>query len=845
MTSISPLPLNDAWPSIFEALQSHRNLVLVAEPGAGKTTRFPPLLLKSGLIESSRSIVMLEPRRLAARAAASRIAFEESWSVGSEIGYQVRFENRIGPQTKIEVLTEGLLTRRLQNDSELKKVGAVILDEFHERSIHTDIAIGLLLELQELSRPDLRIIVMSATLDAEKVASFLGNAPIVRVPGRHYDVSVTNQPKPLSLKTDLGFVEDTAELVLDIASGRKKRAGDVLVFLPGAREIRDVGAAVQAKLPSDFVCVPLHGGLTLSEQDTAIRPAPSGKSKIVLATNIAESSLTIDGVGTVVDTGLARIVRSDSAGFARLQLSRISMASATQRAGRAGRQFAGYCYRQWSKIDEASMPDFEQPEILRADLTETLLFLFNQGIGPETFTWFESPQPQAVREAITTLEDLGFLKDGGITANGREAVKLPLPVRPARLLLEAQRSGHGKLGAELAALLTERDLLQRSTQNKNFSESDVLLRLRALRGREGDPATRESILRVARQLEDVVGRIGIPAKKSGFLSGDEDDVVLKLVMLSHPDRICRRRRSGESSALMVGGKGVQLHPSSSVAHSEFFVAISSMEGRQTNLRSDPTIAIASRIDREWLEECFGRSIGKFDRTAYNRETESVISETFLAYRDLPLEEPRQKKLDTDAAFSVLLQACLDDWDRLSARIPDIDALRQRLDFLRSELGDDVPTIDEATIRATLEELCFGATRMSEIEARDPYGAFLRHLPVSTVSLLKKEAPERLKVPSGSEIRVHYPNGRAPYIEVRIQEVFGWIESPKLARGRVNLQLHLLGPNFRPVQVTSDLASFWKSGYAEVRKELRARYPKHSWPEDPLTAKAEAKGRPRS
>ncbi|MES2855448.1 MAG: ATP-dependent helicase HrpB [Bdellovibrionota bacterium] len=845
-----PLPLNDAWPALQEALAKHKNLVLVAEPGAGKTTRFPPLLLKSGLIDSNRSIIMLEPRRLAARAAASRIASEEGWSVGEEIGYQVRFENRIGPRSRIQVLTEGLLMRKFQKDPELSNVGAVILDEFHERSIHTDVAIGLLLEMQELSRPDLRIIVMSATLDAEKVSRYLGDCPIVRVPGRHFDVKIQNHSKPLNLKTDRQFVSEMADAVVDVATGKRERAGDILVFLPGAREIREVLFQVQPRLPSGFAVVPLHGNLNLKDQDTAIRPL-AGHTKIVLSTNIAESSLTIDGMGTVIDSGLARIVRTDAAGFSRLQLTRISMASATQRAGRAGRQFAGLCYRMWSKLDEPSMPELELPEILRTDLTDTILFLVEHGIKPETFSWFEAPSPVAIKETLKTLQRLGLIESNSLTPLGRAAAKLPLPVRAAKLLIEAAQMGRAKLGAELAAILTERDVLgnSRSAGSSGGIESDILIRLSALRGSGGDPAARDNALKVARQLEDQVKALNLPKRtansdKTGA-SESEDVIATKLILFSHSDRVCRRRRENEPSALMVGGKGVQIAPSSSVQHAEFFVALATMEGKNSSLRSDPLISMASKIEKGWLEESFPGAVKKVSRTRFDSETDAVISENFLGFEDLPLQEPHLGRANSDDAFPILVEACMLNWDKWFGSNEEIVSVVDRIEFLKKYLGaDGIDDFDADRKRTALEEVCFGSVKLSEVKARDLRGAITRTLSPQTVSLLSNDAPEKIRVPSGSEIKVHYPSDRQPYIEVRIQEVFGWTSSPKLARGAVNLQVHLLGPNYRPVQVTSDLASFWRTGYLEVRKELRSRYPKHSWPEDPLTAKAEAKGRPR-
>lgn len=853
-----PLPLDNAWTELRQALEAHRNLVLVAEPGAGKTTRFPPALLRSGLVPDGKKILMLEPRRLAARASAGRIAEEQGWSLGNEVGYRVRFENKTSRSTRLEIVTEGLLARRLQSDPELSDIGAVILDEFHERSLHTDLAIGLLAELQSLARPDLRLIVMSATLDAEKVSSFLEDAPVVSVKGRAHPVDVHHDRAPIGLGTGPDFLDRVASVCSDLIEGRLRREGDVLVFLPGAREIRGVaeriGSIARAR---GFDCFELHGSLGLEEQDRAIRKI-EGRSKFVLATNIAETSLTLDGVGTVVDTGLARVLRTDALGFPRLALSRISLASATQRTGRAGRQGPGLCYRLWSKIDESAFPAFEQPEIFRADLGEALLTLLSQGVrDPEAFTWFEKPDSSSLRFALATLSDLGFRdpRSGALTTDGKEALKLPLPPRPARLLLEAAKIGETTLGARLAALLTEKDPVSRGADLKRGAsiESDVVLRLHLLESRNGHSVDRfaaANVARVAQALEAAAGRVTVSSltPASRWLKGpNQDETAMRLLLASHPDRVARRRRPSEPTARLVGGKGVQLANFSAVERSELFVAIDSYEpaGSRggTSARGDAQISIASRIEREWLEGLFGSSIAKDSKISFDPESRAVQKLTATFYRDLAIEEPHVSRPTADEALPVLLAEAEQRWDTLFAgKTGDsqLSSVFERLSFLQRELAIEVSASHEQR-RAFLEEVCYGATRLSDVLAKDLTEAYLRHLPDSVRGLLREEAPESIPVPTGNRMKVHYPEERAPFIEVRIQEIFGWLKSPRLARGKVPVQLHLLGPNFRPVQVTSDLESFWKNGYTEVRKELRSRYPKHSWPEDPLTAKPEAKG----
>lgn len=853
------LPLDLSWPEIHASLKGHRNLVLVAEPGAGKTTRFPPLLLKSGLVPDGQSILMLEPRRLAARASAARIAEEQGWTLGREVGYQVRFENRTTPSTRLKVLTEGLLGRRLQSDPELRDVGVVILDEFHERSQHTDLALGLLFELQQLSRPDLRIVVMSATLDAASVSKFLSDAPVVSVPGRTFPVTVHHGNRPLTLESGPALFDRVSEAVLNCVEGALPREGDILVFLPGTREIRGVRECIQDRAArAGFDTVELHGSLTLEDQDRAIRKSAAGaRGKIVLATNIAETSLTIDGIGTVIDSGLARVARSDAAGFTRLGLSRISLASATQRTGRAGRQGPGVSHRLWSRIDESSMPAFEQPEILRTDLTEPLLLLLAQGTrDPENFSWFERPPVTGLRAAMQTLEELGFQRGGELTDDGRAALKLPLSPRPAKLVLESLAVGAVDLGSELAALVTERDIVMRSTDLKRQAtvESDVLLRWHLLKepgARDVDRFAKQTCLRAAEQIERIARELPRPPAKRPRTGAENagDELGERLLLRAYPDRLARRRRAGEPSAKMIGGKGIRLAPFSAVERAEFFVALDSMEAPpNANIpKNEVVVSMASKVELAWIEEAFKPFITQKTETVFDRDTRQVLDHTASFLRDLPLSEPKVKRADVDAAHAVLVEACLENWDVWFASRDDLSSVEGRLAFLAANGSIDESEAAAAAAAKTefLNEAVFGTTKLDEVLNRPLAEIYLRHLPPAIQSLLKSEAPDRMHVPSGSEIKVHYPIDRTPYIEVRIQELFGWTSSPKLAKGRISLLLHLLGPNYRPMQVTSDLASFWQTGYPEVRKELRARYPKHSWPDDPLTAKPEAKGRRRT
>lgn len=864
------LPLDLAWPEIEAALRSHRNLVLVAEPGAGKTTRFPPLLFRSNLVPEGQKILMLEPRRLAARASAQRIADEQSWKLGlSEVGYQVRFDNRMTEQTRLQVITEGLLAKRLQSDPELKDVGCVILDEFHERSQHTDLALGILYEMQQLARPDLRIVVMSATLDAEAVSRFLshgpGFAPIIKVPGRTFPVEIRHRKRPLALDVGPEALDQIANLLRDLMDGTQDRIGDVLVFLPGAREIRQVCERL-APTTDRFgcVCIELHGSLSINEQDLALNPDPRGRTKIICSTNIAETSLTIHGVGTVVDSGLARVTRTDSAGFERLQLSRISLASATQRTGRAGRLAPGLCYRLWSKLDEASMPDFEQPELLRMDLTDPILTLLAQGItDPEHFSWFEAPSPAAMRSALTQLTDLGYRErlGGKLTSAGKMALRLPLTARLAKLMLEAAHWNQITLGARLCALLSEKDLIRRTHDLKRRAgqESDLLARLHLLEGERAglDQNAVRNILRVSDAIESAVDRLRLSGKEPTRTSEtDRDELALKLILLAYPDRVCRRRRAKEPAARMVGGRGVRLAPFSLVETAELFVALLTSEpppnfsrDARTSSSGDAQVSLASYIERSWLEEYWPKALQRQTLIVFDDLTLSVQKQWALAFHDLPLEEAHPSRPTPDEAFQALLSAAMERWTTHFMSHTELGHCLARLEFLVSldpEVADVLHESKFANVQLQfLQEVCFGETRLQDVLGKDLSAAFVRALPSEIARKLDEFAPETWIAPTGNRIRIQYPAGRAPFLEIRVQELFGLAESPKLAGKRVAVVMHLLGPNYRPVQVTSDLASFWRTGYLEVRKELRARYPKHSWPDDPITARPEAKGRRRT
>jgi ATP-dependent RNA helicase HrpB len=849
------LPIDASLPEIVQRVRQRRTLVLVAPPGAGKTTRVPTALVEAGLLSTGHpALVLLQPRRVAARAAATRIAHENGWVLGEEVGYQIRFEKRIGPRTRIRVVTEGILNRQLLSDPFLEGVGAVVLDEFHERSLHTDLAIALLREVRESVRDDLILVVMSATMEAGPVAEFLGGAPIIRVEGRSFPVEIRYQG---SSKTPLADrVASAVEEAVDGASGAE--TGDVLAFLPGVEEIRRAGrqlAPWAARSGSDVL--PLHGSLTTEEQDRALRP--SDRRKVVLATNIAETSLTIDGIATVIDGGQARFASYDPArGLDRLELGRISKASAEQRAGRAGRTRPGRCLRLWSEREHRGLPDSEVPEVRRVDLCATLLALHAWGHSdPSRFGWYEAPEPTSMAAAEQLLVMLGALDGAGgtITSLGRKLLEVPAHPRLARLLLESARLGALHEGASLAALLSEKDILTRSfgrdVRPEIHAESDLLVRLdrldeaeRArfapgLRDRGIDPAAARQVAKVRDDLLRV-------ARKRPGGSGPRPDqadetTLLKLILLAYPDRVARRRASDGSTGVMVGGRGIRLDPESVVRDAEFFLALDPREDRRGGTL-EARVRIASALRPEWLEELFPGSVRRERTVQFVDDRRRVVGVSTVSYRDLTLREDRNIPVEPEAAARALAQA-LAPRARSIFEGDEASALwLARLDLARLRMPEagwpEFHEMDWAELIAMAAE----GRRSEEEILRGPMLSMLKsRLSFAENRRLDEQIPESLLVPSGSRVRLSYPKEGPPILAVRLQELFGWTETPRIAGGRVPVVLHLLGPNYRPVQITDDLRSFWAIAYFQVRKDLRARYPKHSWPDDPLTARAEARG----
>ena len=837
MPQLSPLPIDAVLGDVVAALLASPALVLVAPPGAGKTTRVPPALADSGLAESGR-ILVLQPRRVAARATAARIASERGWRLGDEVGYQVRFESRVGVRTKIAIITEGILLRRLLDDPFLQGISAVVFDEFHERSLASDLALAMVRQIQQTVRPELRIVVMSATLAAGPVAAYLGGCPIVESQGRVFPVEVRYLPH-LSKQPMVDLAVEGVSCVVD------QTAGDLLVFLPGVGEIRrcaDRLAGIADR--HNLRLMQLYGDLPAEQQDAVLQPAE--RRKLILATNVAETSLTIDGVTGVVDSGMARQLRYDErTGLNHLELTPISQAAAAQRTGRAGRTAPGVCLRLWPEATHRSRPEFELPEIARVDLAGAVLQVLCW-IEPDvaSFGWFEPPPPGALDRARRLLELIGAATDASITDLGRRIAALPVHPRVGRLLLEGERRGVPGEAALAAALLSERDpFLRQPGQRRSAStksRSDVLDRVHALQQFDEHGAANselgelnrgaaKNILRTRDQLLRMLDR-GDRAD-----SGDEE-AFLRSLLAAYPDRLARRREMGSRRGLMVGGRGVRLADEVAIADEELFLCIDA-----DSSGSEALVRQASAVEREWLpaDRVKTETIVEFDEAS-----ERVTARKRTSFEGLLLEESQAALPKDEETAHALADAAAARLERALPPIDD-DALRLhvRVQCLAEWMPDlELPPLDDEALRSLLPQLASGRRSLAELRSAPWLHALKSLFNWQQLQAIEREAPERIEVPSGSHIAVQYEVGKPPILAVRIQEVFGLHETPRVAGGRVPVLMHLLAPNMRVTQVTGDLASFWANTYAMVRKDLRARYPKHAWPEDPYTAVAEKRPR---
>ncbi len=804
---MEPLPIDEVLPEIRERLACAGNLVIEAPPGAGKTTRVPPALLEI----APGQVLVLEPRRIAARMAARRVASERGERVGETVGYHVRFESAAGPRTRLHYLTEGVLVRRLASDPKLEGVDAVVLDEFHERHMETDFAVALLARLQAVRRPDLRIVVMSATLEALPVAEFLGRCPVVRSRGRSFPLEIRYTPHSAA-----PLEEQVARALEELV--REGLDGDVLVFLPGAAEIRRAQVACEAvaRRAGLHVCR-LHGDLPASEQDRAV--APEDRPKVILSTNVAESSITVPGVTAVIDSGLARVAAdSPWTGLPSLRVARISQASAHQRAGRAGRLRPGRVIRLYPEADFVRRPLHETPEILRRELSALFLQLHATGVSrPAEVRWLDPPPGKAVRNAEALLRSLGALSEsGGLTSVGRAMVRMPVHPRLARLAVEAARRGAPETGCAVAAALSEGLRLPESAPASGPSD------LIALVERPLPPSVR----RLAKQIERA-----LPEQARRKQGAESDEAVLLAVLAAFPDRVARRRRGDE--LLLASGGSARLAASSVVRDAELLVAVDVEKRSELGL---PLVRLASAIEAEWLLDLFPERIAERSGLVWNREAERVEAASALLFGEIVIEESRRAPDPEEAARMLAEKALAAGLERFADR-DAVEAFRNRVNFAAAH--GPVPEIGEDDLRKALEELCRGLRSFRELAAAAANGGFLEllrsRIPPEQRRIVEELAPERIRLPGGRRLRIRYEPGKPPWAAVRIQELFGMKETPRVAAGRVPVTLELLAPNMRPVQTTTDLAGFWQRLYPSVRRELRRRYPKHAWPEDPLAA----------
>lgn len=815
------LPIDTVLPELLAALTNGTTAVLQAHPGAGKTTRIPVALLASPWLKQQR-IIMLEPRRLAARAAARYMSAQLGEPVGQTVGYRMRQDTRVSSQTRIEVVTEGVLTRLLQDDPELTGYGAVIFDEFHERNLQADLGLALVLEVRQALREDLRLLIMSATLDTEAIVGLLDDAPLITSEGRSFAVDVRYAAAARNVRLE-------SHVAAQVRGAIREEHGSVLVFLPGQREIRRVQQALSGELPPDVLVTPLYGSLSQIDQDAAIRPAQDGRRKVVLATNIAETSLTIDGIRVVVDAGLERQPRFDPvSGMTRLVTGRISRAAATQRAGRAGRLEPGICYRLWPEAEHDRLAAKAAPEILQADLAPLVLELAQWGaLGPDQLRWLDAPPVPAWEQARALLFQMEAVDGtGAITTHGLTMQALGLHPRLAHMLVHGRRLGWSRLTCELAILLSERDILPGGPQ------TDVMARIRLLR------TGRNSLLKsLQSQVHALERRLGGSLRPECELSAGV------LLGYAYPDRIACRRQGEAPRFQLANGRGAFLEGADALRQSPFLVA-AELDGDPREAR----VFLAAALARDTIEAHFPHLISRQEAVFWDEDAQAVAARKQRRLGAIVLDDAAMTDPDPFALLNGLISAIrrkgLDvfPWD---------DATRQwraRVQLMHRLEPERWPDVGDSALLEYLGEWAApflqGVTRLAHLRGFPLQDALVAWLGYPRQQRLDAELPSRWQVPTGSRVLIDYTAGDSPVLAVKLQEMFGEAKTPAIAGGRVSLLLHLLSPARRPVQVTSDLAGFWAGSYSEVRKELRGRYPRHPWPEDPANAMPTRKTRRR-
>ncbi|HEY4982646.1 MAG TPA: ATP-dependent helicase HrpB [Pseudolabrys sp.] len=808
-----PLPIDDALGRLTAALRANNAAVLVAPPGAGKTTRVPLVLLDEPWAVSKK-ILVLEPRRLAARAAAARMAATLGEQVGDTVGLRVRFGSKISKRTRIEVITEGVFTRLVLDDPSLEGIAAVLFDEFHERSLDADLGLALAREVQLALREDLKILVMSATLDGARVAALLGNAPAIGSAGRAFAV----ETRYLGRDPRMPIERQVADAV---ARGLRAEGGSVLVFLPGTAEIRRTETLLKERIADANVdIVALFGALDAREQDRAISPAPAGRRKVVLATSIAETSLTIEGVRVVIDSGLSRVPRYEpDVGLTRLETVRVSRAAADQRRGRAGRTEPGVCYRLWDEPQTGSLEPYTRPEILSADLSSFVLDLAQWGAGDSGQLAFLDPPPQAaLSEARTLLGELGAIDiQGRITEEGRRLRRLPLPPRLARMVVDAAAEGAGEQAAAIAAVLTERGL----------GGDDVDLRHRLDQFRRDRSRRAEDARAMVRRWVDTLAA----ERRNG-----NDVSPGSLLALAYPDRVAKSRGSGAGSFLLANGRGGMVDPASALAR-EPFLAVAELTGAAGASR----IVLAAPMTLPEIEARFAGKIEDREAVTFDAASASLRARRSRRLGALVLAEQTKPVTPHPETARILAHGIVSlGLDRLPWSKAALQ-FRNRVLFLRRAEGEEWPDLSNDGLARNaadwLEPLVADKSARSEISAEQLSDAVTSLLPWNLRRRLDAEAPTHFTAPSGSHVPIDYEAEEGPKLSIRVQELFGLAKHPAIAGGRVPLVIELLSPAHRPVQVTRDLPGFWRGSYADVKADMRGRYPRHPWPDDPLSAPA--------
>jgi len=814
------LPIDAVLDELAATLAARNTAVLVAPPGAGKTTRVPLALLDEPWTKGKK-IIVLEPRRIAARASAERMAKTLGERAGETVGYRVRFGSRVSRATRIEVVTEGIFSRQILDDPELNGVAAVLFDEFHERSLDADLGLALARDAQTGLREDLRILVMSATLDGARIARLLGDAPVVASEGRAFPV----ETRYLGRKVDVPLERQMADA---IATALRADPGSVLAFLPGAAEIRRTETFLKERVhDASIEIVPLFGALDAAVQDRAIAPAAKGTRKVVLATSIAETSLTIEGVRIVVDSGMARVPRYEpDIGLTRLETVRASRAAVDQRRGRAGRTEPGICYRLWDEPQTASLAAYTQPEILSADLSTLVLDLAQWGVAdPNQLAFLDPPPAPALKEARSLLNELGALDaDGRITAEGRSLRALALPPRLARMIVDSNRFGSGEEAAEIAAVLTERGL--------GGDGADLDARLDQFR-RDRSPR--------ASSARDLSRRWAQQVASAEKPTGEGDLSTGVMLAFAFPDRVARNR--GNGSFVLANGRGAAVEQTSSLARAPYIAV-----GELTGTAASGRILLAAPITQDEIERHFADQIESSAEITFDRSAMALRARRKRALHAVTLSEaPRSLSPSAETAkifADGLVAAGLD-------RLPWSKALKQwrdRVMFLRKAEGESWPDLSDATLVATSDDwltpALYDKTSLKEFSAGDLSDAVMNLLPWELRTRLDREAPTHFEAPTGTMLAIDYEAEQGPTIAVRLQELFGLNTHPSIAKGAVPLVLELLSPAQRPVQVTRDLPGFWRGSYAAVRSDLRGRYPRHPWPEDPASAMPTRRVKPR-